>query len=1201
MTSQPSTALDTMPAPTATAVDVRAELIREVSLLLAPLRAAADDPIWRAELLAKIGWNLDGIAGFPTAKLETLLDAVRTAVDALKPLIEAPTTDLKAYKPAFAALKRCFDAVRALKTAFDGWRGISLPDIPALGTDLVNLLVVTYLQRHRPVLGAVLWALALVDGPPPQIDPVVDPATGKLVRFSSDTARVRLDRLPALVGDPVGQLREHYLTKEGLATREATDAVADLLLPALGGILNRLGTPVTAVYGSDIPDLGDSAAAASHLLHLFVRTAEGAFADGQAGFELVVGLAGEQDGELGLMIAPKGTVAFQDTFGDWTATLTAALQEASVIAVGPDGLTTDLPDATALHLRADLGLMRTGEMIRIGGTTGTRLKIDGPVQVTAFAELTRDYQDFGVEFGCGKAWLIVSGGDGDGFLGKVLPDDAKLEFELGIGWSRRRGLYLTGSGSLAARFDVPAVLGDIARLDQVDLAVDVPSDRTDRAIGLSAVASGEVKLGPVTVRVEGVGVGARLDFPDGGGNLGPADLDLGFRPPTGLSLRVDSRAVSGAGFLSYDPKDESYSGGVDLEFTKLRLSALGLLATRMPDGRKGFSLLVIVNARFPEPIPLGLGFRLAGVGGLVGINRAVNVAKLRDGLRTGALSAILAPGEAVSGNPGLLLRDLAGFFPVTPGRHVFGPTARLTWGLPTVATFDLGLALELPAPYRFIAAGRVRVALPDERKPIALLNMDAFGVLDTGEGTLALDATLYDSQIAGWQLSGDMALRARWSGESEFVLSVGGFHPRFTPPPGFPALRRVTMALGDGDVRLRLEAYLALTPNTLQLGARVEVAAQMGDLTADGHFSFDALVRFAPFGFELDLSLAVQVRWKGKLLFGLTADLHIEGPGRWHVRGKVTIELLFLKATKRFTATFGQSQEVPAAPPQNVAHLIRTALAERGAWQVEERAALPALTMRTGITLSDLLVSPSARVTVRQKVAPVGGIRLDRVGQAPIEGDREVRIQSARLGDAATDWSDVHDAFSPGQFLDLDDEAKLARQSFEAMPSGVAFDATDAIHFEPRGRTVEIRYDTYVVDEPDAPARRVDGAAALAAAVPGVSLSGADLDRLAYAGAAARAATRSTGSARFDAPGLRVGVAPESYVVVDASTLAPAGPRPEPGQRWSRTEATEHRRRWLAEHPAGPVLIVVPATAAQAAPIRTSWKGEPSVKGMVPA
>ncbi|GHJ43620.1 hypothetical protein Cs7R123_09620 [Catellatospora sp. TT07R-123] len=1179
MTSQPSSALDTMPAPTATAVDVRAELIREVSLLLAPLRAAADDPIWRAELLAKIGWNLDGIAGFPTAKLETLFGAVRAAVDALKPLIETPTTDLKAYKPAFAALKRCFDAVRALKTAFDGWGGINLPDAPALGTDLVNLLVVTYLQRHRPVLGAVLWALALVDGPAPQIDPVVDPATGKLVRFSSDTARVRLDRLPALVGDPVGQLREHYLTKEGLATREATDAVADLLLPALGGILNRLGSPITAVYGSDIPDLGDSAAAAEHLLHVFVRTAEGAFADGQAGFELVVGLAGEQDGGLGLMLAPKGTVAFQDTFGDWTATVTAALQSASVIAVGPDGLVTDLPDATALNLRADLGLVRTGEMIRIGGTTGTRLEIDGPVQVTAFAELTRDYQDFGVEFGCGKARLIVSGGDGDGFLGKVLPDDAKLEFDLGIGWSRRRGLFLTGGAALKAHFDVRAVLGDVARLDSLDVdLVPSPKDAAVKALVLRAVASGQVRLGPVGVTVQGVGMSAKLSFPDGGGNLGPADLDLGFQPPHGVALRIDGGAVTGAGFLSYDAEAAKYAGGIDLEFAKLRLSALGLLATRMPDGRPGFSLLVVINAQFPKPIPLGFGFNLAAVGGIVGVNRAVNVDRMRSGLRSGSLGAILAPGD-VLGNERRLLDDLDALFPVTPGRHLFGPTARLTWGVPTVVTIDLALALELPKPLRFIAAGRVRTLLPDERKAVAVINMDALGVLDTGEGTLSLDATLYDSQLAGWRLSGDMALRARWSGRSEFVMSAGGFHPRFTPPVGFPALRRMTMEIGEEKFWLRLQAYLALTSNTLQFGARVDFHAETGDFTADGHFTFDALVRFSPFGFELDLTLAVAIRWKGKLLLGITADLYVTGPGRWQVRGHAEIKLLFLSATVRFKAAFGQQAALPPAPPEDVSALVRAALAEPGAWQVEERAALPALTMRAGITLSELLVSPSARVSVRQKIAPVGGMRLDHYGQAPIDGAAELRIDSATLGGALAQLADVKDEFAPAQFFELSDDQKLTGNAFDLLPSGVSFTATDTVGYDHAGPSaVVITYQTKVIDEPDPVAAGL-AAVGLPKPDPTWVLGGAHLNRLAYGGAAGRAATRATGLARFAGPGLKLTVRDPGFVIVAKDTLRQAGPVPATGERWSRSEAADRLRRWATAHP-DHALMIVPAHEA---------------------
>ncbi|MFC0006312.1 DUF6603 domain-containing protein [Micromonospora siamensis] len=1161
------------PTPPDPPADVRAELLREVTLLLAPLRAAVDDRGWRAELFAAIGWNLDGIAGFPVATIENLLSAVREAVDRLQPLIDQPTTDLKAYKPALAALKRCFDAVRALKTAFDGWSGIALPDAPAIGADLVNYLVATYLRRHRPTLAAVLWALALIDGPPPPIEPVVDPGTGKEVRFSSVTPRLRVDRLPALIGDPVGQLRSRYLTKEGLATRAATDAVADLLLPAIAGVLNRLGTPITALYGAEIPELGDSAEAARHLLHVFVRTGPGAFADGDAGFTLLVGLAGDEDGRLGLMIAPKGAVAFEDTIGDWTATLTAALQTASVIAVGPDGLTTDLPDAAAVDLRADLGLVRTGAAIRVGGATGTRLEIDGPIRVTGFAQLTRDYQDFGVEVSCGTARLVVSGADGDGFLGRVLPDDATLRFELGIGWSRRRGLFLTGGAALTAHVDVAAVLGDVARLDSLDVELSPtgPKDAT-QALTVTATASGRVRLGPVGVTVQGVGMRARLAFPDGGGNLGPVDLDLGFQPPHGVALRIDGGAVTGAGFLSFDADAAKYAGGIDLEFAKLRLSALGLLATRMPDGRPGFSLLVVINARFPKPIPLGFGFNLAAVGGIVGVNRAAAVDRLRAGLRAGSLGAVLSPGD-ILGDERRLLDDLDALFPVTPGRHLFGPTAQLTWGVPTAVTIDLALALELPRPLRFIAAGRVRTLLPDERKPVAVINMDALGVLDTGEGTLALDATLYDSQLAGWRLSGDMALRARWTGRSEFVMSAGGFHPRFRPPVGFPELRRMTMEIGEDRFWLRMQAYLALTSNTLQFGSRVEFHAETGDFTADGHFTFDAVVRFAPFGFEFDLSLGVAIRWKGRLLLGITADLYVAGPGRWQVRGHAEIKLLFLSATVRFNATFGSQPALPPAPPQDVAALVRDALAEPGAWHVEERADLPALTMRAGITWSDLLVSPSARVSVRQRIAPVGGTHLDHFGQAPIDGSAELRIDSATLGGVPAQLADVKDEFAPAQFFALSDEQKLAADGFDLLPSGVSFAATDTIAYDQAGpAAVVIAYQTKVIDEPDpaGPGRTVAGGLPRSVWV----LGGAQLDRLAHGGAAGRAATRSTGLARFRAPGLPITVRDPGFLIVDRATLRPAGPAPAVDERWSRSEATDRLRRWSADHPDHDLMIV---------------------------
>src|SRR4029079_16020699 len=118
----------------------------------------------------------------------------------------------------------------------------------------------------------------------------------------------------------------------------------------------------------------------------------------------------------------------------------------------------------------------------------------------------------------------------------------------------------------------------------------------------------------------------------------------------------------------------------------------GLLTTRLPGGKPGYSLLVLVSADFP-PVQLGLGFRLVGVGGLLGINRTIAVDALRAGLKTGALGAVLSPPDPKA-SAGQLVGTLANLFPPAQGRHVFAPTARIVWGQPTLITIELALALE---------------------------------------------------------------------------------------------------------------------------------------------------------------------------------------------------------------------------------------------------------------------------------------------------------------------------------------------------------------------------------------------------------------------------------------------------------------------------------------------------------------------------
>ena len=84
-----------------------------------------------------------------------------------------------------------------------------------------------------------------------------------------------------------------------------------------------------------------------------------------------------------------------------------------------------------------------------------------------------------------------------------------------------------------------------------------------------------------------------------------------------------------------------------------------------------------LRATFPG-IQVGFGFALTGVGGLLAVNRRVDVDALRGRLASGTAGRILAPQDPIRNAPALLA-DLDAVFPVAPGVTVIGPTAQLIW------------------------------------------------------------------------------------------------------------------------------------------------------------------------------------------------------------------------------------------------------------------------------------------------------------------------------------------------------------------------------------------------------------------------------------------------------------------------------------------------------------------------------------------
>src|SRR5262249_52845418 len=263
------------------------------------------------------------------------------------------------------------------------------------------------------------------------------------------------------------------------------------------------------------------------------------------------------------------------------------------------------------------------------------------------------------------------------------------------------------------------------------------------------------------------------------------------------------------------------------------------------------------------------------------------------------LDNVLFPTDPLR-DPPALVSTLNAVFPPARDRFLFGPLLIISWGTPTLLTLKLALILEFPDPIRLLLLGRLSALLPDAQHPLVRLQMDAIGEIDFRQGTVALDATLVDSRLLEFVLTGDMALRAGWGASPHFVMAVGGFHPRFPVPPGFPHLERLALIFADTRaLRLRLQAYLAPTSNTAPFRARLDLYAAAGSLVLNGFLSFDTLFQFAPFSFvaEVGATIALRDRDQGTLLLSIALAATLSGPTPWHLHGQATFQIALVSGT----------------------------------------------------------------------------------------------------------------------------------------------------------------------------------------------------------------------------------------------------------------------------------------------------------------
>jgi hypothetical protein len=728
-------------------------------------------------------------------------------------------------------------------------------------------------------------------------------------------------------------------------------------------------------------------------------------------------------------------------------------------------------------------------------------------------------------------------------LGVALPDDDLLRLLVpgGLVFGCDLGAGIDSGG---ARFDGGGRSSVVLPVQAAPSGVRAPAlHLAARGDALRFVASfGGSLFGVAEATIESVGVEVVL---------GPGGLATTFVAPTGAGLRLALGPVKGAGYL--ENRDGRYGGRLALSLGVLDVNAFGILRAQP------MSLLVVLGVEFTPPIELGLAFTLNAVGGILGVNYAIDRAGLAAAVQAGHLDDVLFPADPAASAP-RILATLESVFRVRAGSAVVGPMFRLAWGRPiSYLTADLGLVLELPSAVIGLV-GRLRVTLPAAQAPIIDLRAALAGVVDAANGLVEITADLAGSRLLSAPIEGGLVLRVKSGPDAVFILSAGGFHPRFTVPPGLPVPRRLSIAIADSPLlRITFTGYFAVTPGTVQAGAALTASIGTRDLGVSGRLGFDAMVVWEPsFGLVLDLNGSFELHAAGASLCSVDLRVRVEGPTPcWHIAGRASVSLFFIEVTFPFDEHWGCTGQVSAPPPPDVARRLEQAVADPRGWEPllpPEAGAL--VTLKAGVD-GHRLLHPLGRLRFSQRVVPLG-VAITRFGPGRLPVARAFELAVA-FGTGAGTAVVVTEQFARADFFDLTEAQKLTEPAFEPLPSGAELSPPAAGGSAPR-RRVEVRYETKWIGTPGARPRPgkpwlMTGDALAAALGHGaVARSAVHADRVRYL--AATAAPRA--------------LKDRAYVVVRLATLHEEATVP---RRATLTEA----RAALAALAGRDLLQVVPA------------------------
>lgn len=626
------------------------------------------------------------------------------------------------------------------------------------------------------------------------------------------------------------------------------------------------------------------------------------------------------------------------------------------------------------------------------------------------------------------------------FFKMFLKDDPTMKISTSLLYDMQNGLKIDGGAKFHLDFDISKLEIGPVKFDK--LSVDLGNlSGSFGDLGMTLGSTFALDFSCLTMSFENLGISFDINFLKPDGSLGDYDFSGSFKFPDGIGISIETPVVKGAGLISYDKSEGTLFSALSLEvLKKFTVGCIVDADLGVKDGHY-FSLVALISTSFSPGIPLGMGFSLNGVGGCLGLNRMYDADAVSGGVRSGVFGSVFFV-DNVMNHLTEMKTAVKQFFPEKKKQFFLGVLCKICFE--PVVTCEFGLLIQAPAPTSIGIVGALKVRVGDTN--LIKINVYFFGDIDFDKG-LRFDASIVDSEIVGLKLEGDMAFRLFWGGPYKgFGLSIGGFHPAYKPEEGLkfaPNMRRLSLSLNHDIVKIKLETYLAVTSNSFQIGAHLNLQVGWKKFGLIGYAGFDALFVFKPFRFSFSLEVGVAVMVGSAKLFSVDLALSVEGPAKWRVKGKAYFTVLFIPYKCDFSLAWGKSpKEERRATIAVWKDVLLPELLRDNNWITSSAEQNNDGKEKDENAL--LTLQPNDTFSFNQSAVPFD-YPMDLCNDALPEDYTSFRLKKVSIiadkEEFSLETSCLNNDFAPSLYKELSNEERLSNPSYESVTSG--FEAKD--------------------------------------------------------------------------------------------------------------------------------------------------------------